>query len=275
MVDRTDSPWLIDRGVARDLAALVGWAPGTGATALVGALAEQVPSGTLAKRAAVAAGEVPPGADPEAIARRIIDDRSSGRPTPSWSCWALSTVMAALVATLDRVPVRVAATRRIDDGSPPVDLHSVVVVDATICDPFFASVVPGPGVDQHVGVHRGKWSRRTDEPDGRWSLEVGDGRGSRHLAYRLVAPTLDGDDVRALCAVSATHSGAPTGPTAALWRADRATDVWAHAAGGAEVREWRRDAPDAVWEGTETRRSHPTWEAASADFAVRTGISVA
>jgi hypothetical protein len=59
MLNRTGSPWLIDRGVARDLAALVGWVPGTGATALVGALAEKVPSGTLAKRAAVAAGEVP------------------------------------------------------------------------------------------------------------------------------------------------------------------------------------------------------------------------
>lgn len=267
-------PWRMDAGVARDLAELVEWTPGEGPVALVGALADHIPVGTTAKLEAVATGDVPPGANPEAIARRVLDDRAAGRPGPSWSCWAMSSLMAALGQTVADVPAQLAAVRRIDERSPPVDLHSVVVVDGAICDPYHCAVLPGPGGPQSEGVHRGVWAQRTDEPDGRWSFEVAHGRWSTRLRYRLLARVTDGGDVAALCAISATHSGLPPRPIACVWRADVAVDAFVHEAGGAAVREWRRATPGAVWEGTESRTEHPSWASAVEDLSARTGLSV-
>lgn len=256
------------------MADLVGWSPGEGPVALVGALADHIPAGTTAKMDAVAAGEVPPGADPETVARRILDDRAVERPGPSWSCWALSTLMAALSVAVAEAPAHVAAIRRIDDRSPPVDLHSVVVVDGAICDPYFCAVLPGPGDPQVEGVHRGVWAQRGDEPDGRWSIEVGTGRWSSRLRYRLLAPTLDRGDVAAFCALSVTHTGVPPGRFASVWRTAVATDAFEHAVGGTAVREWRRAGPDAVWEGETVTTEHPTWAAAAEDLSARTGVAV-
>lgn len=269
------SPWPIDPGAARDLAEVIGWDPGTGPSSLLGALADHIPAGTTAKLEAVAHGELPPGADPEAVARRILDDRTRGRPTPAWSCWALSTVMAALLAA-GEIPCDVVALRRIDGRSPLVDVHSLVLVggpEPMACDPYFASVLPGPGERDREGLHRGVWARRTDEPAGRWTYEVGRRRWSSPLCYRTLAPVLDRGDVAALCAVSVTHTGVPPGPCASLWRADVATDAFVHRDGGAAVREWRGEGPDAM-EGVTQVTEHADWDAAAADLGDRTGIAI-
>ncbi|HEU5150143.1 MAG TPA: hypothetical protein VFU19_06570 [Iamia sp.] len=267
--------WRIDPGVARALADLVGWAPEDDAPALSQALGAAVPTGSTAKLEAVAAGLTPPGADPEAIARRVVEDRAAGRPEVAWSCWAASTVMAALVATLTDRPVAVAAIRRIDDAAPPVDLHSLVVVDGLLCDPYFTSVVAGAGADEVERTHVGVWCRRTDEPDGRWRMEVGNGRWSRRLEYRLLAPVIDRADVAALCVVSATHTGAPTRPFARVWRDASGVEAFTHEAGGAAVRTWTWAGPDTIWDGALDQAEHPGWPAATADFATRTGIPLA
>ena len=268
------SPWRIDPGVAGALADLVGWEAGDGPVALTSALGARVPTGSTAKLAAVAAGETPPGADPEAIARQVVADRAAGRPELTWSCWGVSTLMAALVETLAGRPAAVAAIRRIDDTAPPVDVHSLVVVDGLLCDPYFSSVVAGPGSEEVERTHVGVWCRRTDEPDGRWSLEVGNGRWGRHLEYRLLAPVVDRDDVAAFCVISATHTGAPTRPFARVWRDASGVEAFTHEAGGAAVRTWTWAGRDAIWEGTIDQAEHPDWAAATADFAVRTGIAL-
>lgn len=264
--------------MARALAAMIGWDPGSGPVALAGAMADHVPAGTTAKIAAMAAGEVPPGADPEGIARRILDDRESGAPTPAWSCWALSTLMAALLGH-GGLPAVVVALRRIDDDAPVVDVHSLVLTvtdDGPVgIDPYFAAVVPGPGRAERSLVHRGVWAERTDEPSaGRWTYEVGRGRMAIRLRYRTLAPVVDVGDVTAFCAVSVTHTGVPPGPCASLWRDEVATDAFVHHTGGAAVREWRRVGTAAVWDGEATLTEHPDWAAAAADMGARTGVAL-
>ena len=269
-------PWRIDPGPARDLADLVGWDPTGGGRELLGALADQVPAGTTAKLEAVAAGAVPPGADPGAVAARILGDRGAARPSPSWSCWALSTVMAALLDLGGR-PAEVAALRRVDDRAPAVDLHSVVLtVDddgPVVCDPYFATAMPGPGEEGREGVHRGARAVRGDEADGRWTYEVLRGWWTGPLRYRVLAPTCDRGDVAALCAVSVTHTGVPPGPCASFWRSPVAVDAFVHRDGGAAVREWRRDGAQGAGEAVLTE--HPDWPAAAADLGRRVGVAVA
>ncbi len=263
--------WRIDPAVAGDLAALVGWAPGDGPIALTRALAAHVPSGSTAKRAAVAAGEVPPGADPEAVARRILADRAAGRPEPAWACWPMTTLLAALLETVAGTRANVVGIRRIDDTAPPVDVHSLVLVDGLLCDPYFASVVAGPGADEVERTVGGVWCRRTDEPDGRWTMAVANGRWSRTLEYRVLAPTLDRGDVAALCAVSATHSGAPPLSYAFLWRDDDLVEALTHTDGTTAVRTWRWDPHDHT-RGDLHEEAHADWAGATDDFAARTGI---
>lgn len=269
------SPWRIDPGVARDLAAAIGWGPDDGPVALTRAIGAEVPAGSTAKLRAIAAGEVPPGADPEAVARRILADRGAGRPELAWSCWPLTTVMAALLATLPEIPCAVVAIRRIDGTAPPVDVHSLVAVDGLLCDPYFASVVAGPGADEVERTVSGVWNRRTDEPDGRWLLEIGNGRWGRGdgLVYRDLAPALDRGDVAAFCTISITHSGAPPRPMAVVWRDHDVVDAITHGDGTTATRTWRWD-PDDIWAGVLDQAEHPDWDAATADFAARTGIPV-
>ncbi len=271
------SPWRIDPGLARDLSGLIGTPADAGPLALLGAMADQVPAGTTAKLDALAAGEPPPGADPDAIARRILDDRYRGAPTPAWSCWALSTLLAALLDAGGH-PASVIALRRIDDRAPAVDVHSVVLTDTVeeggrvLLDPYFAAALPGPGSAEGEGVHRGVRARRIDEPDGRWTYGM-DRRGrSGLLDYRSLAADLDRGDVAAFCAISVTHTGVPPGPCASLWRAEVATDAYVHGAGGAAVREWRPGPVDPVEDGHAALTEHPGWAEAAADMGRRVGF---
>lgn len=267
--------WRIDPGVAADLADLIGWQPDDGPVALTSAVVGGIPTGSTAKLEALAEGRTPPGADPEAVARRILADRAAGRPEVTWSCWPASTVMAALLDTLHDRPASVTAIRRIDELAPPVDVHSVVVTDGLLCDPYFGSVVAGPGSEEVERAHNGVWSRRGDEDDGRWTFDVGNGRWDRHLEYRLLAPVLDRGDVAAFCVVSATHTGAPTRPFARIWRDGAGVEAFTHGEGGAAVRTWTWAGVDRIWEGTVDQAEHPDWPAATADFAGRTGVLLA
>ena len=107
MSERT---WRIDPGLAADLAAGLGWDPGDGVAALTARLPEQVPAGSTAKLSAIAAGDVPPGADVDQLARALVDHQhalaappAGGAPSPSWSCWVFTSAMAALVDWADLI----------------------------------------------------------------------------------------------------------------------------------------------------------------------------
>ncbi len=269
--------WRIDPTLASDLAAVIGWSPGDGVTALVAALAARLPAGSTAKLEAVAAGEVPPGADPEVLAARIVADDVAGVPGPSWSCWVLSTLLAALLETFGVARTEVVATRRIDLRAPAVDFHSAVTVDdgttTWLCDPYFGLVLPGPGHEDVEVVDRGLWALRSDGA-GRWSYRVASRRWPEQLRYRLVAPSLDTGDVRALCAVSVTHSGVPPRPNARVRTTAESFEAWENADGTATLREWRWDGPDGVWTLDAERRELPSWLDAAEVFSARTGVRV-
>lgn len=282
------SPWAIDRALAAELSAALGWRPADGAPALAELLPRRVPCGSTAKLEAVAAGEVPPGADPGPLARIILDHldgaRTGGEATPSWSCWVLSTVMAALVDAGGAGSARVAATRRIDDAAPLVDIHSSVLVTedrrdgaATrtwLCDPYFGSAValpdePGPVAE--VGrplVH----ARAEREADGRWTHGVRLARWDRELRYRVLAPEVDAGDVRAFCAVSVTHSGVAARPYVRLHEPDAIVDVRVDEHGTGICSDWRVPGADgpAPPQVVETAG----WADAVAAFTARTGVAV-
>jgi hypothetical protein len=291
-----DRPWLIDRVVAADLGAALGWSPEQGAARLATLLPERVPCGSTAKLAAMAAGEVPPGADPEAMARSILDHLNEradapagGAASPSWSCWVLATVMAALVETSGSGPVRVAGTRRIDDRSPVVDIHSAVLIDgqgddglrhegltSELCDPYFGTSLPLPtvsGETTEVGL-AGRHARVELERDGRWTHEVRMGRWTGGLRYRVFAPVLDRGDVHALCAVSVSHTGVPSRPYARLHLADGVLDVREDDTGAGVVTHWRPPGPGRDREALTTTAERPTWNEAAEDFAGRTGVRI-
>ncbi|CAN5820870.1 hypothetical protein BH23ACT2_BH23ACT2_18980 [soil metagenome] len=288
-----DRSWLIDRALALDLAAALGWSPDDGVPALAALLPARVPCGSTAKLAAMDAGEVPPGSDPEAIARRILDHLAAlasapagGAPSPSWSCWVLATVMAALVETSGLGATRVAATRRIDDRSPVVDFHSSVLVDGSgptghetwLCDPYFGTALTmptDPGGATEVTL-TGRRARVALEEEGRWTLEVALARWSSGLRYRVFAPVLDRGDVHALCAVSVSHSGVPSRPYARLHGAEGVLDVREDDVGAGVVADWRwpgRAEPAGRRLGT-TTTVHLCWAEAADTFADRTGVRI-
>lgn len=267
--------------MARDLAAALGWSGDLGAAALATRLPEHVPCGSTAKLAAVGRGDVPPGADPDELSRRLLGylvDRAGapagGAPSPSWSCWVTATVTAALFDAADLGPVRVAATRRIDDRAPEVDLHAAVLVGGgagtVLCDPYFglAVDVPAePGATTEAVHAAGVASVARTAAGERWELAVALRTWSDDLRYRLLAPDLDRDDVRAMCAISVPLSGVPSRPYARLHRAGTILDVRVDETGAGLVGE-ARPAGEAM------STTHPGWEAAVADFAVRTGVRI-
>lgn len=290
------SPWRIDAALATDAAALLGWDPATGPEALVGPLGRRVPAGSTAKLAAMAAGEVPPGRDPDALLRRVLADADADRPSPSYSCWVLCTVYAALVETLDVGRTSIVVTRRIDERSPIVDLHSSVLVDpdaptdadtdrrgdtdrdgdrgARLVDPYFYVALGGPGGDDVEAVGAGVWALRTDEADGRWSYRVHHARWATPLRYRILGVDLDRDDVHAFCAVSAQFSGVTPRNSANLLTVDGMVDARQNEDGTATVRHVVADHPGQAWSAAVHRTVEPDWPTAMARLADLTGVRV-
>lgn len=280
------SPWAIDRGLAAELSAALGWRPGDGAPALAELLPRRVPCGSTAKLEAVAAGSVPPGAEPGPLARTILGhlNGAGGGPTPSWSCWVHSTVMAALVEAGGGGPVQVAATRRIDDGAPLVDVHSSVLVTEDLgngtgtvvwlCDPYFGSALALPDEPGAIGegerplVH----ARAEREPGGRWTHAIRLARWDLELRYRVLAPELDTDDVRAFCAVSVSHSGVAARPYVRLHDPDAIVDARVDEHGTGICTDWR--IPGADVPATSPVVETASWPEAAAAFTARTGVAV-
>ncbi len=203
--------WLVvDDALVAEAARAAGIGPDDGAEAVVHRIRAWLPAGSAAKRAAVDAGRRPPGDDPgEVLATRLSGDRRS------WSCWGACAAVGA-VLTARGHDVRVAAEHRRSPGSPVVDVHSVLVVDGAVVDPFLgpsALLAPGVGATRVDG-----WAELV--PGVRWD-HVGVRAGSRPFRYRLLADHLDRRDVAALLEVSVTHTGVGRRRTAS-WVGDRA-----------------------------------------------------
>lgn len=264
----TEPDWRIDAGLARELSAAIGWEPGDGVAALAALMPAFAPMGSTAKLAAIAAGEVPPGAEPGPLARRLLE-----RPSPSWSCWVASTVMAALVDAAGLGPVQVASTRRTDAGAPMVDFHAAVqVVDGHqtwICDPYFGAALALPlEPGAHVTVTGPLGTAAAERgPDGGWVFDLGWDVWDVVLRFRLFGPALDAGDVRAMAAISATHSGVPLRPYARLHLDGGAADA-SESAEGAGVLH--------TWTPAEGRQEQVvgTWSEAVEVFAERTGTRI-
>lgn len=277
----TERPWTIDAGVARDLAEALGWRADDGVAALAQRFPERIPVGSTAKVAAVVAGEAPPGEAPDGLARRILEHQlavaagpEGGAPSPSWSCWVLGTVFAALVERSGLGPADVAALRRIDDRSPVVDLHAAVRVPGEggatwICDPYFGVAVElpaGPGASAAAEGELAEVGATRGDATG-WTFQVRIRRWDAPLRYRLLGPALDAGDVRALAVVSVTHSGVPTRPYARLHVDGAVVDASEAEDGTGRLAAWSRGA------GPEELLL-PTWAAANDRFALRTGTRI-
>lgn len=289
----TDRSWQIDAGVARDLTEALGWAAADGPGALARLVPGGVPVGSTAKLAAVERGEVPPGDDPDGLSRRLLDHLvaraarpAGGAPSPSWSCWVTATVAAALLDAADVGPVRVAATRRIDDRAPVVDLHAAVLVgegaEVVVCDPYFGIAVDlpaGPGESRSSRLGAGRSEVRGGAGGG-WTLDLRLGTWADSLRYRLLAPDLRRDDVRAMCAISVPLSGVPSRPYARLHLDGTVLDVRVDEDGAGVVTSMAPpDPPDPDQTGTSQRPGpvrtvHATWPEAVDDFAARTGTRI-
>jgi hypothetical protein len=276
--------WRIDPGLASDLAAALGWAPEHGAAALTTRLPERVPAGSTAKLAAVARGDVPPGSDADDLARVVLDHQLTWAdgtpavsPSPSWSCWVFTTLMASLVDWADLAPVQVAGLRRIDERAPIVDFHAAVVVgdgdSPLICDPYFGLVVTLPAqLDTATIADTAIGTATADRGvDGTWSFDAQLARWDNGCGYRMVAPALDRGDVQAFCAVSVTHSGVPSKPYARLHRGAQVVDVVAHVDRSATASRWER-APDG--QVVEAVAERATWDEAVDVFAGWTGCRI-
>lgn len=264
-------PWAIDAGLARELSDALGWRAADGPSALAALMPAFVPMGSTAKLAAIDRGEVPPGADVEALARSVLGGRTA---SPSYSCWVASTVMAALVDGAGLGPVHVAATRRCDAAAPMVDFHAAVVVDdpdggSWICDPYFGVSVALPAEAEARASATGSTgtTAATRSTDGGWHYDLGLDVWDIVLRFRCFGPALDRGDVRAMAAVSVTHTGVPLRPYARVHLGDGIDDA-SEAADGTGVLH--------RWTAAEGRQEHvvASWPDAVEVFAERTGTRI-
>lgn len=269
-----DGRWTIDGGLARELSAALGWRPDEGAGALAARIPERVPMGSTAKLTAIAAAEVPPGADPEPLARQLLAQLSGGLPSPAYSCWVACTVMAALVDAADLGEVHVASTRRSDGGAPIVDFHGAVRVEAGgeawVCEPYFGAAIALPARAGVRAAVRGPLGTVAAErsADGGWAYDLGwDLWDDLVLRFRLLGPALDPGDVRAMAAISVTHSGVPLRPYARLHVGGGITDASQSEDGTGLVHTWLPSTG-------RTELSTATWADAVEVFAARTGVRV-
>jgi hypothetical protein len=215
-----------------------------GAAHLLERMAAAVPTGSTAKLEAMAADRVPPGADPAQVAETWLV-----RPGLAWSCWAVSTLYAALVSRAGALTADVLGARRIDPASVPVDFHSVVEVRSEggnrrwLTDPYFW-MAP---VEEPVGdsLRPGAWGEAVaDGPV--WRTAVGSCVGRNLLRYRTFTTALTASDVDGLCRVSVTYTGVASRARAHLATADGVVAASADRDGTVRLRRWRA-GPTEVW----------------------------
>jgi hypothetical protein len=216
-----------------------------GAAHLLDRMAATVPTGSTAKLEAVAADQVPPRADPTPVAETWL-----ARPGLAWSCWAVSTLYAALVAHAGALTADVLGARRVDPASVPVDFHSVVEVREVrsgprrwLTDPYFwISPIEAPVGDT---LRPGVWGEAVaDGPV--WRTAVGSCAVRYLLRYRTFTTALIASDVEGLCRVSVTYTGVATRARAHLATADGVVAASADRDGVVRLRRWRA-GPTEVW----------------------------
>lgn len=257
--------WLLPDNLATEALDRLGLEPPVdqpGVDDLVEALGRQLPRGSTAKLAALEAGRRPSGHDPVEVVEGWLAD-----PREAWTCWAAATVTASLVRAGGALDAQVMGVRRLGEGAPPVDIHSVVTVadggSRWVCDPHFGvGPIPDEGGRRGRPALQGTLQRR---PDGRFDWTVaGPSFSHAKLAYRSLTGRLDQEDVRMFCDVSVTHSGVQNRPFALLLLADGVGTLKAESwTGPAELRLWRSGS-DAAWTEDDqpiepARELLPTW----------------
>jgi hypothetical protein len=236
-----------------------------GAGALVGRLARTFPGGTTAKMEAMAAGDVPPGADPAAVVAEW-----TARPGLAWSCWAAATVFAALVHAGDRLRADVVGARRIDLTAPPVDVHTLVVLhdgDRTwVADPYFG--VPPIAAPGGTATRPGVWGAAAAD-GAAWRTAAARCSARSVLRYRSITLPLDRADVEAFCRISVTHTGVSPRPWAQLLTDDGGVVAAVDRSGAVLVRRWTGLC--SAWGSVPSVSVLPSWteaEAVMAELAV-------
>jgi hypothetical protein len=234
-----------------------------GAHRLLEAMAALVPTGSTAKNEAVDAGRVPPGHDPVLVA-----DAWLARPGLAWSCWAVATLYAALVAAGGEVSSSVLGARRVDPATVPVDVHSVVELrhrgDRWVADPFFWLAPARAPVGELVRPTG--WGHAVLRGDA-WQTAVGSCASPHLLRYRTFTLPLTAEDVEGFCRISLTHTGVSARPRAHLATADGMVAATVDRDGAVRFRRWRAD-PTAAW-GTSCETVELTgWEEAERRLVV-------
>ena len=191
------APFGIDDALVADVLAALRVEGDVDVETLTVAFRGWLPAGSTAKTAALDAGEIPPGAEPSvALEARL------GGSLESWSCWPFCTGLGSILVALGHDVRLVVEHLRAGRQVPLVDYHSVLVVDGELLDPYLGPSAPiAPGADVTRRDAWGSWVPGV-RPD-----HLGIRGGSSVFRYRQLADHLDTSDVRALCAVSATHSG--------------------------------------------------------------------
>ena len=188
---------LVDESLAREVLAAIGAAPDDDVEAITDRFRAWLPAGSTAKWRAVDGGDVPPGTDPRAaLVARL------GGASESWSCWPYCTGLGGVLAAVGH-DVRIAVEHlRAGQQVPPVDYHSVLVVDGELVDAYLGPSAPiAPGHDVTRPDAWGAWIPGA-RPD-----HLGVRGGSSPFRYRQLADHLDRRDVAAFCEISVTHSG--------------------------------------------------------------------
>ncbi|OWY60306.1 hypothetical protein B7486_69880, partial [cyanobacterium TDX16] len=131
--------WRFDDALAAEVVAAAGTSLDAPVDEIGTAMLRWIPSGSTAKVEALAAGRLPPGLEPAAVAEHILEGSAH-----SWTCWPAATITAAVLHAAGH-EATVVAERRTDPGSPPIDVHAGVIVDGRVhLDPCLG---PGPGLD--------------------------------------------------------------------------------------------------------------------------------
>jgi hypothetical protein len=174
----------------------------------------------MAKLEAIAHGELPPGDDIDAVAARMMQERSL-----SWSCHARSAVLAGLVNSVSAGALEgtVDLWQRCDDAAAVVDFHtSLRVADVAtgrswVCETYFG----GPPLLWRSSPGRTVRWRPARQVElcqvgaaGSVELAVSGADLSQGVRYRHVASGCTRELLRALCAVSVTHSAVAARPGA-------------------------------------------------------------